>query len=62
MCKIKDKDERKKALDKTWNNLNTKFPNWKKNKLIKKNSLKNIYMRSVNRFTFYIYCAILHII
>lgn len=62
MCKIKDKDERKKALNDTWNNLNTKFPDWKKNKLLKKNSLKNIYMRSMNRFTFYIYCAILHII
>lgn len=62
MCKIENKDERKIALDKTWNSLNTKFPNWKKNKLLKKNSMKNIYMRSVNRFTFYIYCAILHII
>lgn len=62
MCKIDNKDERKRALDETWNNLNTKFPNWKKNKLLKKNSVKNIYMRSVNHFTFYIYCAILHII
>ena len=59
MCKIKDKDERKKALNDTWNNLNTKFPDWKKNKLLKKNSVKNIYMRSVNRVTFKIYCCIL---
>ena len=58
MCKIDNKDERKMALDETWNNLNTKFPDWKKNKILKKNSLKNIYMRSVNRFTFRIYCLI----
>ena len=59
MCKIDNKDERKMALDKTWNSLNTKFPNWKKNKLLKKNSVKNNYMRSVNRFTYKIYCCIL---
>lgn len=62
MCKIGNKDERKKALDETWNILNTKFPNWKKNKLLKKKSLKNLYMRSMSRFTFNVYCAILHII
>lgn len=62
MCKISNKEERKKALEDTWNNINSKFPNWKKNKLLKKKSLKNIYMRSVNRFTFKIYCAILHMI
>ena len=59
MCKIDNKDERKMALDETWNNLNTKFPDWKKNKLLKKKSFKNIYMRSVNRVTFKIYCCIL---
>ncbi len=62
MCKIDNKDERKRALDETWNNLNTKFPDWKKNKLLKKKSFKNIYMRSVNRVTFKIYCFILHMI
>ncbi len=62
MCKIGNKDERKKALDETWNILNAKFPNWKKNKLLKKKSLKNLYMRSMSRFTFNVYCAILHII
>ena len=56
---IQDEFERKRALDETWNNLNTKFPDWKKNKLLKKKSFKNIYMRSVNRVTFKIYCCIL---
>lgn len=59
MCKIDNKEERKKAFEETWNNLNTKFPDWKKNKLLKKKSFKNIYMRSVNRVTFKIYCCIL---
>ncbi len=62
MCKIDNKDERKRALDETWNSLNTKFPVWKKNKILKKKSLKNLYMKSVNRFTFKIYCFILHMI
>lgn len=59
MCKIKDKQERKTALDDTWNNINTNFPNWRKNKLLKKKSIKNIYIKSVNSFTFKIYCFIL---
>ena len=62
MCKIGDKQERKNALDETWNNINTKFPFWKNNKILKKKSLKNIYMRSVNSFTYKVYCTILHII
>lgn len=59
MCKIKDRQERKIALDETWNNINTNFPNWRKNRLLKKKSIKNVYMKSVNRFTFKIYCFIL---
>jgi len=58
MCKISNKKERKEALEDTWNNINSKFPNWKKNKLLKKKNLKNIYMRSVNRVTFRIYCLL----
>lgn len=59
MCKIKDKQERKTAIDDTWNNINTNFPNWKKNRILKKKSIKNMYIKSVNRFTFKIYCFIL---
>lgn len=59
MCKIKDKQERKIALNNTWNNINTNFPNWRKNRLLKKKSIKNMYIKSVNRFTFKIYCFIL---
>ncbi len=59
MCKIDDKIERKKALEETWNNLNTKFPNWKKNDILKNFSLKNLYIRSNNKLTYKIYCFIL---
>lgn len=60
MVKIKDKVIRKKMLEKTWENLNTKFPNWKKNKILKENNtLKGKYMKSVNKFTYRIYCEIL---
>ena len=59
MCKIKDKQERKTALDDTWNNINTNFPNWRKNRILKKKTIKNMYIKSVNRFTFKIYCFIL---
>ena len=60
MVKIKDKNIRKKLLEITWENLNTKFPNWKNNEILKKNkTLKNRYMKSINKFTYRIYCTIL---
>ena len=62
MCKIKNKSERNKLLNETWNNLNTKFPNWKKNEILKNNSFKNLYMRSVNKITYKFYCIIINCI
>lgn len=59
ICKIEDKKQRKQALKENWNNINTKFPKWKKNKILKKKSLKNLYIRSNNRFTYKIYCLVL---
>ena len=61
MCKIKEKNERKKALNETWNNINTKFPGWRKNLILKKKSLKNLYIKSNNKLTFKIYCFFLHL-
>ena len=60
MCKIKNKSERKKALNETWENLNNKFPNWKKNNILKKFNLKNLYIKSNNKLTYKIYCFILN--
>ena len=63
MVKIQDKETRKNMLETTWENLNTKFPNWKNNKKLKRNkTLKDRYMKSVNKFTYKIYCTILHFV
>ena len=60
IVKIKDKSIKQELLNKTWENLNTKFPEWKKNKILKNNkSMKNLYIRSVNKCTFKIYSNIL---
>lgn len=60
MVKIQNKETRKNMLKITWENLNTKFPNWKNNKILKRNkTLKDKYMKSVNKFTYKIYCTIL---
>lgn len=63
IVKIRDKKMRQELIFKTWKNLNEKFPNWKKNKLLNKNkSIKNFYMRTVNRVTYKIYCGIFGLI
>ncbi len=60
MCKIQDKILRDKLLKQTINTVYSTFPNWKKNIILKKSKgLKNIYLRSINRFTYRIYCMIL---
>lgn len=62
MCKIKDKAQRNQAIQETWENINTKFPNWKKNRILKKKSLKNLYIKSNNKITYKIYCSVLKLI
>ena len=52
-----------KLLEKTWQNVNEKFPNWKQNPILKKGkSLKDIYLKTINNVTYKIYCTILGII
>lgn len=63
MVKIKDGKVRKELLSKTWNLLNEKFPDWKKNKILRQNKMmKNLYMRTVNKVTYKMYCVIFRII
>lgn len=63
MVKIEDKDVRKELLKLTWEKLNERFPNWKKNKFLRKyKSNKNRYMRTVNKVTYKLYCFIFRII
>ena len=59
ITKIEDAKIRKQLLNETWTRLNNEFPNWKKNEILKKDkSAKNFYMKTVNKFTYKIYCAI----
>jgi hypothetical protein len=63
IIKILDKDLRKSILIENWNILNKIFPSWKKNKILKKkNSLKDIYFKSINRCTYKIYSEIFRMI
>lgn len=63
ISKIQEKQIRKDLLEKTWNELNTKFPDWKKNKILNSNcSLKNMYIKSVNKMAFKFYAFIFGVI
>ena len=62
MVKIADNETREKLLQETWHRLNINFPNWKKNPLLLKKRKKNLYMRTVNDFTFKLYCKLFHMI
>ena len=62
IVKIKDKKIRKQLLAETWSNLNSKFPNRKKNEiLINSKSPKDKYIKSVNKTTFKIYSKLFRI-
>lgn len=62
ICKIQDNTKRKELIKKTWDNLNNKFPKWRGNKILKKVNIgKNMYMRTVNRFTYNIYAFLFKI-
>jgi len=58
IVKIKNKKLRKELLNKSINELYLIFPNWKNNKLLKIKNKKNIYYKTVNKFTFKIYSFI----
>ena len=63
MCKIDDKNVRKKLLSENWKKLNEEVPNWKRNSILKNVNIgKNKYMRTVNNLTYKIYSKILAII
>lgn len=63
MCKITNKQIRKNLVIKTWEKLNSQYPNWKKNKILNNSHCnKNKYMKTINKFTYKIYCEIFRII
>ena len=60
MTKINDKTIRKQCLKETLEKVYNTFPNWKKNRILKNlKGLKGLYLRSINKFTYKIYCNIL---
>lgn len=63
MLKIPERMIRNELLKETWEKVNEKFPNWKKNGLLnKRKGLKNLYMKSLNKVTYKIYSVIFRII
>ena len=63
MIKIKNEELKDKLLDETWERVNANFPNWKKNEILKSNrTLKNLYLKTINKTTLKIYAVILTII
>ena len=59
IVKIKDEFVQRKLLDLTWEKVNTRFPNWKKNPVLKsKKDLKSIYLKTINKFTFEMYSTL----
>ena len=59
IVKIKDESTQSKLLELTWNKVNSTFPNWKKNPVLKtKKDLKSIYLKTINKFTFDMYSTL----
>lgn len=59
MCRIKDKNYRKKATQESLEFLYSNFPNWKKNMNLKEyNSPKKIFMMTINKTTYKFYTMI----
>ena len=59
IVKIKDENVQRKLLDLTWEKVNTTFPEWKQNPVLKsKKDLKSIYLKTINKFTFEMYSTL----
>ncbi|MBQ9658604.1 MAG: glycosyltransferase [Clostridia bacterium] len=59
IVKIENKEIRKELENRTIENLYKNFPNWKNNKYLKtEKGLKNKYLKTVNKFTYKIYCKL----
>lgn len=63
IVKVADEKIRKELEQRTWKELNTNFPNWKKNPILKKEKgAKNLYMKIVNKANYKIFCKIFEIL
>ena len=60
MLNIKDKETRRKLLMDSYFNAFENFPDWKSNKILNsKKTLKNLFLKSINIYTYKLYCFIL---
>ena len=60
IVKIEDQNIQQNLLDLTWEKVNTTFPEWNKNPILKsKKDLKNIYLKTINKFTYEMYTTML---
>ena len=63
MAKIQDEALKERLLEETWEKVNSTFPSWKKNQILKKDwTPKGIYLKSINSFTYKVYALILSLI
>lgn len=63
IVKVGDKNIRKELEQRTWNELNKNFPNWKENPILQKEKgAKNAYMKLVNKDNYKIFCKIFEIL
>ena len=69
MVKIQDEEIQEKMLEFTWEKVNKEFPNWKQNEILKKGNglsrkykIYNLYMKTLNKFTYKLYTTIMYII
>lgn len=63
IVKVGDKKIRKELEKRTWEELNSNFPNWKQNPILKEEkSAKNLYMRIINKSNYKIFCKVFEIL
>jgi len=59
ILKINDKEARAIILRENWDILQNMFPCWRYNRILKTLSLKNLFLKSMNKITYHIYAKIL---
>ena len=63
IAKVENKSIRKELEQRTWKELNSNFPNWKENPILKnEKGAKNTYMRMVNNKNFKVFCKLFEIL
>lgn len=63
IIKIQDEELKDKLLKETWYRVHKNFPNWKQNPILKRNkSIKDLYLKTINKATFRLYELILFIL